>query len=313
MKLKFKYLLILISVVTVCSIEAICDKSVKEIILDDIYKQKSYEIYKAIQDKVLAVLHAQTLNDNFIDAWKEFYAYTECANSVVKADRYKTHIDTFDKSKKFIGDIIIKFEKNILPSEEYIASINKKSKDFKERLDLAFSLALEEINSSLERPATWRKAVLLSSAEKIYPDYKSFFATYENFKKQLVKAKKVDDQRVINFIFKNPKLTSKTVATFVDKLEKLQYFFEEELKKKAWYSSKSDLEKMIASSKEIVKLLQKNFPSITTSLRNQKIPLSKNAAAHIILSETEGLYDILTLIEDYFSMVTPGTLVKIKK
>lgn len=303
---------------------AICDREVKNEI-NRLARSNPYEIYAEIQHRfknVLFIVRAlgdgNVHHDSFTTTWDDFAGYLECAHQYIQAQMgsiavpeklYKANIVTLTNVTKFINQFVL----SVIMAQDTKKSLTTlKSKklevtEYLKKLPLINASALQHIHiTDIIPPASWQKSVG-ATYKIIFPQYEQFFKNYDAIKQQVTtKTKPLTPKEIIYFLSlqkiikidpKSPKVEMNSVAALIELLEKIKHRAEEE-KKKAWFS-RSEPQKIIDSSNEIINALIMEYPGVTTNLMYEKMLVTKNVPALILAAESESLYTILQYILQY--------------
>jgi hypothetical protein len=320
--MKNKYILLLtFFAFFIPTIQAVCDEKTKKEFRNDLNKSP-HSIYLAIQKKFHTIVKVGFNDEKFFDALDEWDSYVSCANNFVQIvigtpdvpAKYGIYIQNLQKIRNFISDSVAALQESSNPptpddlermKKHVIANIKK--------VELIFAASIQAINKSDVRPV---KRAIEESLTQIFPAYEKFFRNYYSV---IAKGPLSDDGMryflsVQQLVQLNPKDSNKekaSIANFIDLLEKFKAQAEEE-KKKTWFG-KSELQKKINASNEIIDSLIRKYPTIITTQMVRKIPLSMNQAALIIAAESGSLFDLLSLLQKHLEKVVPLTSVVIKK
>jgi hypothetical protein len=298
MKFKFYVGFIVMCIFFSSSLRADCDEKTKKEIIQLIQKDP-FKIYKNILQKFFLVTSnkSELFDKNFEKAWDEWRDYSSCANQFILLiySDYKNYISKVTQ----INDAIKLIQEITKSTEPRLAILRKRNE-----LELArrtmegvFKFALNSIND-LERPDAWKKGVVQLTPERVLPRYKEFFRAYRNWSPYI-------SANVIDFLIEQKgitKISNKNdivnIGNFIDTLEKLTFLFEQALKNKYWFQSKSDLQRMILSSDLIIEELHFDYPSIVTPLMFEKFKVTKNFAAMALIAESENLISLIQKMKE---------------
>ncbi len=283
-----KKLIILSCLLPFCAQAMVCDYQTRQQINKD--KKAPYQIYENIQKLFIPVLNANMKNYYyFTEAWKSWDAYTDCAHELITNSEFKEDKDILVFAKYRIKDTVEKI--NGVPDQTRLRKMLKELADI-------YSNALQVINEEVDTPLDWESAVLAQSAEDIFPHYKiSLLLPYEELKKKSA----FDNKKILDFVKNLERIASgedeqQAINNFADKIDKLIYRLEAD-KKRTWYS-KRELQKEINDLEEIFDALNERY-IIETSLMREKISLSTDLDALIILSETKNLITIGQKVKNF--------------
>ncbi len=316
MNVRVNYYLILLALTTAATLQGKCDNKVKNEI-EKAAQANPYQLYSEIKKKSKGLRDIGFDEKNrylFNFAWNDFVDYLECAHSFIKmrgnytTSLYKKYIEALDSIKGKIAIIVERSDEVTEPSKKkMIADVQRLSKET-DRIFIDGLRMLHEQDKTM--PATWQQATIALKAKDIFPEYELFFKNYEATKKHAEKYKRpLDSEQILDFLRnqrfigqqKNATVELKNFSQFAEVLEKLLYRLEED-KKKAWFGT-SDMQKRIDYGKEILSVIFKKFPTITTSQMYHKVSLSKNASTLIVIAEASSLSDILQNLISYVSSI----------
>jgi hypothetical protein len=320
MKIYNYTVLISIFIFFVPTIQAKCDEATRQEIKNLItHVQGPYFFYARIDSAKVAAFATENLikagyNKDKINQWNDLM---DCSFEYVLAQineknapkKYAQYITTLKEINIFLKNTIKGINKlystdprSLQANTEGLKVVKKYLKSDIKATNAIFSSSFKNIVDKVGVPEEWKRNID-KDLKSIFPNYETFFATYEKAKK-LTENKELTPKELgyfLNIALKIPYKQGKPLAeehaanNFVDLLEKFAYRVDQDLKASFFGSSKK--EKILTESLEIIEGLKKLYPQMIPRTYFLRLPLTKDISSLIMLGFSGSLNSIASALK----------------